>query len=80
MIAAVPLVFFVFEDLEFRVGVELFVAEGEGEGFVLAGVVKYYNFFDVLPDDIGDAAEDFGESGGGVVSTCRCATTCTTRS
>ena len=67
LIAAVALVFVVFEDLEFGVGVELFVAEREGEGIVLAGVVKDHDLFDVLPNGIGDAAEDLRESGGGVV-------------
>jgi len=68
LVAAVPLVLLVLEDLEFGVGVDLLVAESEGEGLVLAGVVKDDNLFNVLPDDIGDAAEDFGKSGGGVVS------------
>ena len=46
----------------------MLVAEDEGEGFVLAGVVEDDYFFNVPPYGIGDTAEDLGESGGGVVS------------
>jgi hypothetical protein len=68
LIAAIALVLFVLKDMEFGVGIELLVAKGEGEGFVLAGIVEDDDLFDILPDDIGDTAEDFGESGSGVVS------------